>query len=464
MEPRLSILAEAMESLPYAVAIADARQTDAPIVYANAAFSTLTGYPRDELLGRNCRLLQGPCSDRTKVAELRTAVALGREGQITLLNYRKDGTLFWNRVRIKPLRDSTGQLTHYVSTHSDIASDAADHDAATRKSPLLTKFAVQLPGALFTLEQKTDGQIDCRFIGAQAHAILGQSPLGPNGCEPLRAALGEAEHSRLLSTLASSARDMSPWRQEFRIQSHEPEPHWLEINATPESIGDGNIVWYGYLSDITARKRLENELRLAASVFDNAQGAVVITDANGIVLEVNPIFSEVTGYSRDEIVGRTPALLNSGRHSPSFYREMWQALQQAGYWRGEIWNKRKDGELYAELLTITGVRDSAGQISHYVGTFTDVTLLREHQSRLRDLAYHDPLTHLPNRTLLQDRISQALASASRSGRRLAVCYLDLDNFKPINDALGHACGDQLLIQVAARLQGSLREGDTVARL
>lgn len=212
------------------------------------------------------------------------------------------------------------------------------------------------------------------------------------------------------------------------------------------------------------KKRAEEQIQLAASVFEHSHEAIMITDAEARIVEVNRAFQELTGYSRDEVLGRNPNILKSGRHDPQFYRQVWEALGRNGHWRGEIWNRRRNHELFAAHLTISAVCDEDGSVRHYVGMLSDITQLKEQQHQLERLAHFDPLTRLPNRILLTDRLQIAMARAKRSGRLLAVCYLDLDGFKPINDGLGHAAGDQVLVQLAGRLQSALRGGDTVARL
>lgn len=208
----------------------------------------------------------------------------------------------------------------------------------------------------------------------------------------------------------------------------------------------------------------EESLRLSASVFDNAREGIIITGTDGKIIGVNPSFTTLTGYAREEVIGKNPSLLKSGQQGPGFYAGMWNTLMQKGYWQGEISNRRKDGGVYVEMLTITTVRDGEGRPSHYVGIFSDVTALKEHQVRLEHMAHFDALTQLPNRVLLADRLQLALAQAERHGDLLAVAFLDLDEFKPINDRLGHEAGDDLLIEVSRRLKQCVRSGDTVARL
>ncbi|MDP2783355.1 MAG: EAL domain-containing protein [Sulfurimicrobium sp.] len=217
------------------------------------------------------------------------------------------------------------------------------------------------------------------------------------------------------------------------------------------------------LSDISARKQAEEEQRIAAIAFESQQG-MIVTDPHGVIVRVNQAFTRLTGYSAQEALGQTPALLSSGRQNRTFYQGMWAALKERKYWQGQIWNRRKNGKIYAEWLTITAVGAPDGCVTHYVGTFSDITQNQEAEAEIHRLAYYDPLTQLPNRRLLQDRLGQALAATTRNGHCGAILFLDMDNFKTLNDTRGHDIGDLLLVEVARRLHACVRGGDTVARL
>ena len=214
---------------------------------------------------------------------------------------------------------------------------------------------------------------------------------------------------------------------------------------------------------LAANRAAEEQLRIAATAFDSQEG-MVITDANSIIVRVNQAFTESTGYTAADIVGQTPRLLKSGRHNDDFYRAMWDSIAQTGSWQGEIWDRRKNGEEYPKWLTISAVKDGSGKVTHYVGTHFDISERKKAEEKIQELAFFDQLTGLPNRTLLLDRLKQAIAASSRHGRHGALLFIDLDNFKTINDTLGHDNGDFLLRQVATRLLACIREGDTAARL
>lgn len=216
-------------------------------------------------------------------------------------------------------------------------------------------------------------------------------------------------------------------------------------------------------TDISERKQAEEALRIAAIAFESQEG-IMVTDAHGVIKRVNNAFTRLTGYSAEEVAGQTPALLSSGRHDKDFFQDMWATLNKQKYWQGEMWNKRKNGRIVADWLTITAVTAPDGSITHYVGTISDITSNPESLAEIHRLAHYDFLTQLPNRRLLLDRMKQALAASSRSKHYGALLFLDLDNFKNLNDTRGHYIGDLLLVEVARRLNANVREGDTVARL
>jgi len=211
-------------------------------------------------------------------------------------------------------------------------------------------------------------------------------------------------------------------------------------------------------------KSREQEWRLIGGFLDHTAEAIVITDARTRIVYVNRSFTKVTGYTLKEVTGKTPRILHSGRQTAAFYARLWKCIKATGRWQGEIWNRRKNGEVYPEWLSITAVRSSTGKVEHYLAIFSDITLRKREEGELYELATHDALTGLPNRFFFSERFRHALAHAKRAGNLIGLLYLDLDRFKPVNDSLGHKCGDKLLQAAARRIKRSVREGDTIARL
>ncbi|MGZ8195801.1 MAG: bifunctional diguanylate cyclase/phosphodiesterase [Methylosarcina sp.] len=272
--------------------------------------------------------------------------------------------------------------------------------------------------------------------------------------------------------------DMNIVNSAYRyMMRHAGEPHtiqyrisdkkgrWIYVESTGVNLL-GNKEIRGILvsmRDITERRQAESDLRIAATAFESREG-MFITDANSVILRVNRTFTTITGYTAEEAIGKKPNLLKSGRQNSDFYDAMWASIRRTGAWEGELWNRRKNGEIYPEHITITAVKDANGIVTNYVATLNDITVHKAAADKIERLALYDSLTGLPNRQLLRDRLVSALASSNRSGRKGALLFIDLDNFKTLNDTLGHDMGDLLLQQVARRLESCVREGDTVARL
>ncbi len=250
---------------------------------------------------------------------------------------------------------------------------------------------------------------------------------------------------------------------EFRMIAADGRCVWLRnfVDLTEEN---GEVTeLFGFMIDITRQQQAEEQLRLAATTFEIQQG-IMITDKDSNILRVNKAFTEITGYSQEQAIGRNPRILGSGRHDQKFYQDLWKQLTTCGRFEGEMWNRRKNGEIYPEWQTITAVKNDTGEVTHYVCVFSDITEKKDAEGKIHAMAFYDPLTKLPNRRLLLDRFDQELSIAKRHKQFGAVIFLDLDHFKLLNDSQGHLVGDQLLIQVANRLVSVLREEDTPARL
>jgi diguanylate cyclase (GGDEF)-like protein/PAS domain S-box-containing protein len=237
----------------------------------------------------------------------------------------------------------------------------------------------------------------------------------------------------------------------------------LEIKCVRKPDGIVNFV-VATIADITDKKQAKEQLKRSAKVFEQSAEAIMITDVNTRIISVNTAFTVISGYNVSEVIGQNPRMLSSGHQDQDFYRVVWAQIAQFGYWKGEIWNRRKNGDIYPELLSISTVKNESGEISEYIGIFSDISLLKASEAQLEFLAHNDPLTSLPNRRLLFSRIEQAIRVAWREEKQFAVLALDLDRFKHINDSFGHLAGDQLLQLISERLTLRLREVDTVARL
>ncbi len=239
----------------------------------------------------------------------------------------------------------------------------------------------------------------------------------------------------------------------------------IESRITAIKDNDNTLLGYTLLSrDVTQRQISEEKLLLASHVYENAIEGIIVTNAQNKIISVNPAFTRITGYTEEDVIGKNPNILQSNRQQPAFYKQMWETLARTGAWQGEIWNRRKDGETYPERLTISTVKDSNGEVSRYIAVFYDITDIKKHEEEIRYQAFHDPLTGLPNRLLFHDRLTQAIAHCKRKKTGLTTMFLDIDNFKNLNDSLGHYAGDQFLTEIAHRMKECLREDDTVSRL
>ncbi len=240
---------------------------------------------------------------------------------------------------------------------------------------------------------------------------------------------------------------------------------YYDVSVTPVRDENGVPIKLIFMFfDVTERRKSSDRLRLSAAVFENTSEGVVITDKTNRIIEVNDALLRITGYVRDEIIGRKPSMFKSGMHEDEFYDEMWARLNNEGFWRGEIWDRRKNGEVFPAWQTINSIQNDYGEVVNYVSIFSDISAIKQSQEKLDFLAHHDPLTTLPNRVLFNDRLTQALEKSRRDHSKLAIIFIDLDRFKNINDTLGHAFGDKLLVDAARRLLSNIRKVDTIARL
>ena len=302
------------------------------------------------------------------------------------------------------------------------------------------------------------------FVSDEAESLLGY-PIEQwlNDADFCKHHLHKDDRENIMSLRPSFISKPINHEVEFRMIAADGRSVWLRnfVDVTREN--DVVTELFGFMIDITRQKIAEEQLHLAATTFESQQG-IMITDKDANILRVNKAFTEITGYSQEQVLGKNPRILSSGRHNKAFYQALWQQLSSQGHYEGELWNRRQNGELYPEWLAITAVKNADQELGYYVGVFSDITEKKDAEGRIHALAFYDPLTQLPNRRLLLDRFNQELSDAVRQQHYGAVIFLDLDFFKLLNDAKGHLVGDELLVQVANRLLSVLRKEDTPARL
>ncbi len=420
----------------------------------NPAAERLCGWPLAEAAGRPLSevFFIVNASTRQAVADpVQLVIAHGRVVELanhTLLLAR-NGWEHQIADSAAPIRNARGDIVGVVLVFSDVTEKYAAQQA-------LDKFFEQ-PVNL-NLIAGLDGSI--RRVNPGWKVMLGYDRSELEGSS-FMALVHPDDQASTLAEMGRLAQGMRTFHFENRYRHRSGEYRQLAWSA---SVSSADQLIYAVASDITERKRADAKLQLAASVFEHAREGIMITEPDGTIIDVNETFTRITGYTREDALGQNPRILSSGRHDAAYFAAMWRGLLELGYWYGEIWNRRKDGEIFAEMQAISAVRDDAGTVQHYVSLFSDITAIKEHQSQLEHIAHFDALTNLPNRVLLADRLQQAMAQAQRRGQQLAVVYIDLDGFKAINDGHGHEAGDQVLVTLARRMKQVLREGDSLARI
>ena len=415
------------------------------------------------LLGHTvCEMLPANAADTIMAALKEAAEKNFSHGHVICLSLAQGDCWFELSTAVKAATDASGK--HFIMMSRDITerkkAEQQLHQSNKEKNQILEStgegiFGIDINGR-------------CTFANSAASRILGYE---------ISEMIGQDMHSLIhhhqsdQSPLLMSEYSIHKALQEGGHCKNDHEVFWnkdktqvpVEYLLSPlmdEGKITGAVISF---SDITLRKQAEIEFKIAATVFESQEG-MIVTDPEGNILRVNRAFTKITGYTAEEVIGKTPRLLKSGRHDAAFYAVIWESVHRKGAWGGEIWNRRKNGEIYPERLTITAVKNSESVVTHYVSTLSDITLTKAAEDEIKHLAFYDPLTRLPNRRLLLDRLRLAMISSMRTGQSGSLLFIDLDNFKIINDTLGHDIGDMLLQQVANRLETCVREGDTVARL
>jgi diguanylate cyclase (GGDEF)-like protein/PAS domain S-box-containing protein len=435
---------------------------DGVIDFVSDAIADISGYSAALVMRGSAEAwtnLIAPDDRRMQRSVVREAIAAGLPYQVEYRIIDALGTERWVDEKGQPLVGPGGAVLWIDGILSDISERKHDQ---VRIEGLLAEQSAILDNVMFGvmfLRRRRVVSVNRRceeLFGYTSGQLTGASMalLFPPGEEL------EESGARQYATLAEG----KYFTEERQYLRSDGSTVWCLASGyalDPQRADDGSI-WV--FADVTERKLAEEKLRLSATVLEHIADGVMVIDVNGRIVAINPAFTQITGYIEIEAIGQDSMLTRSSRHDISFYLEMWEDLRENGFWRGEVWNMRKNGELYLEWLTVSAVRDNQGEITHYVAVFSDITKVKESQDKLDHMAHHDPLTALPNRLLFHDRLQHALQRAGRDKEQLAILFIDLDRFKNVNDTLGHHVGDELLKQVASALAGELREGDTLARL
>ena len=424
------------------------------LLKANQVYAEMSGYSVDELVNMHVTRLDAQDDEQKAKARIEKLLVQGHD-RFESRHRHKKGHLFEVDVAINFIRESN----HFFVTFRDLSErnlyqqelrESEDKYRRLFENAGDLAYSTDLNGVFTAISEsllEVTGYRRDELINFPISKIL-----TPKNLELAK---------RMTATKLSAEQQVT--RYELEITDKQGRQMPLELVTTLTHRHGVPVGVQGIGRDISERKRLESDLRIAATAFES-QESLMITDANSVILRVNKAFTNCTGYTAEEVVGQTPRIFKSGRHDANFYRKMWENIHRTGGWQGEIWDRRKNGEVYPKWLNISAVKSDDGVVTHYVGSHIDITERKAAEEQIRQLAFHDPLTRLPNRQLLLDRLQHSLISNARSGRKGALLFIDLDNFKTLNDTLGHAMGDLLLQQTAERLTSCMREGDTVARI
>ena len=449
-------LRSVINSVPALIAYVDARRL---YVYVNQQYHQRFAPQYDSIIGRSVLDVLGP----VRYAVVSPLIDRVLQGQPQSYDWEPFPGV-WQLLNYLPMRNAQGHVVGYYVLGTDITGRVQSERALRESEQRLQRVLEGANQGYWDWNLQTDKfQVSARWETMLGYAA-GEMQVTPDSWAEL------VHPDDLPEALASIARhkrgDSELHEAEIRLKAKDGSWHWIRTSGRIVSRGPHGepLMMSGTHTDISEHRQMELARREATAVFENSYEGILVANAEGIITRVNSAFTRITGYTQVEVEGRSPRMLSSGRHDARFFQEFWRALAEQGLWRGEIWNKRKNGDIFAVLQSVAVVRDGKGQVQHYVSVFADISQLKAHEAELDRVANYDSLTLLPNRRLLSDRLKQAILRSDRGGKSCAICFLDLDGFKAINDTLGHAVGDQVLIGVAHQLTHILRAEDTLARL
>ena len=456
---------ELFESNPNIMCVFDADTLQ--FLEVNAAMSAHYGWSRHEFLGMTIKDIR-PQEDIPALMEKLSAAAPGLDLPRVSHHKKKNGDVIEVQVRSHTLNFAGHNAR--LALMNDVTEQRRTEAALTREQAASQETSARLnlvltttPIILYATRLRADG-VTPLWVSESITRILGYSQDEALSMAWWLQHVHADDRARVQAAIPELI-STGVLVLEYRFARENGEFIWIRDESRVQSrSADGTLEIVGAWSDITRQRQAEERRRLDAAAFDSMSDGVMIADLEARIISVNRAFNETTGYSEAELLGQTPTLLQSGRHGRDFYQGMWFALSKAGLWRGEIWNRRKTGEIYPAWLTISTVYNDREEATHYVAIYTDISKLKESEEKLKYLAHFDPLTDLPNRLLMQSRLEHSIAQAQRRNDHVSILFIDLDDFKQVNDSLGHVVGDELLVQVAGRLRTRVRNEDTLARL
>ena len=432
-------------------------------LYANDHLCDMLGYSREELLQTTWADITHPDDLAANVVQFEQMKAGKIDGYTLEKRFmRKDGSPLFVNLDVKCSRGPDGKVNHIVAMIEDIAERTmAEAQLMKNEQALLEAQEVGGFGSYeydIVNDSWTSSLIMDRIFGIDAgyaRTAAGWSEL-----------IHPSQREEMLAYLHNVFEQHLSFNKEYRvIRPNDGEERWVLGLGKVAYGSDGTPLRFtGTIQDITERKHAEDSLRQAATVFESSHDGAIITDLSGAILAVNQSFMKITGYSEAELLGQNPRMFHSGRHGRVFFRDMWAEILEAGYWQGEVCNRRKNGETYPQRLTVSAVKNAQNETSYYVGITSDLSQLKQSETRLEHMAHYDPLTDLPNRLLILSHLNHALIQARRQHSLVGVIYLDLDRFKNINESLGYPVGDELLVTLTKRLSTHMRSEDMLARL
>ena len=446
-------LDELANLIPSGIVITDAQRR---ITFVNKDFEHLTGYSCQELIGKPCSILQGPDTDLKQIQAIRNALNEQKTFVGELVNYKKDGSIFWNELSINPIFNNNHQLTQFIGIQRDITAKKLHQTELTLSEQRFRELSNAAPTLIW--------QADCHknrfwfnkswleFTGRSLVEELNQGWM--EGLHP-------EDQAPYMSIYNRSFDKKDAFRIEYRLRRADGEYRWIDGQGVPQFSSDG--VFEGYLGTCTDITDVRNS-KAATDYFDIAHEMIYSTNLDGMIVDCNQRFSEITGYSRDDVIGQNVRILKSGEHDKDFYVQMWQAILNQGFWRGEIINRHQAGHHITLMTTISVVPDSQNKPKRYLAVASDISSIIEKRQHFEQLAHYDNLTGLANRLLLMDRLNHAMSGVKRRGGFIALLFIDLDGFKSINDHYGHEMGDEFLIAISHKMKEAIRDTDTLARL